>query len=106
VHLQIAAVLVRSRSDERRIAKGPQHLENDAQRSRTDAGDSRQRTAVLFGQLGQRLFERHHGSGGALVAEHLRLRRLCVRQIAQGSADDSVHVPACSGQRLMYAGGA
>ena len=81
--------------DGRRLA-GLQNLADDSCRAGPDAGDPRQR-AVRADQIGQRHVEREDRRGGPLVAEHLLLRRLCERQIAQISADDGVDVCVGSG---------
>ena len=53
--------------------------------------------AIRADQIGQRHVEREDRRRGPLVTEHLLLRRLCERQIAQISADDGVDVCVDSG---------
>jgi hypothetical protein len=81
-----------------------EHFADDPRGARTNPGDPRERIFVLAQQIGQRFFQAKDGRGGALVAEHLRLRRLRVRQISQISANQGVHVSRAVGREPVHLG--
>jgi hypothetical protein len=68
-----------------------EHLENDALGGGSNARNAGETSARAYKRR-QGLFERHDCGGRALVAEHARLRRLRVRQVAKQSAHDCVDV--------------
>src|SRR5262245_48040661 len=92
--LELAAV--RDRLFDRRRASGLEDLEDHARRSRPNAGNLHERP-IWADEVRKRFFERQHGRGGSLVAEHAGPRRLHESQAAQQTANYGVGIGGAAG---------